>query len=339
MSFWSQPDHAHVLLELLISGGLRRRKRQAAALAQLESLGWTRRAVRSDRVELVGRHREQLAACLDGAWPEWREIAADLARLDLPPTPGGMKELAQRRRAARAAGLALPERLNRHTAAALVGRHSKAALGPFEQVVFDRVDLTDDGLVRMRPSRALSLATTGGIVDACELADLLGEVVLTERALRDGTRLAGARPRAVLTVENLGAYIDAWVPDDVLVVHIPGWNTRLARLLLEPLRETPLVHFGDLDPNGVAIVEHLRLWRDDVDWLVPACWEELRGTHGLRRVWPHGVLPEGTPDWVCRLVSDGLWLEQEPLVVHEGWPESLASALGERPSRNGPGGA
>ena len=45
--------------------------------------------------------------------------------------------------------------MNRRTAAATVGRHAKARLGPFEQVVLEDVDVTDDGLVRMRPSAGL----------------------------------------------------------------------------------------------------------------------------------------------------------------------------------------
>lgn len=327
MSFWGERDNALALLELVVSGELRRRKRQGEARRQLEALGWIRRSARQDRVELAPEHRARVAECLDGAWAEWRMVAAELQRLDLAPTAAGVDALEQRRRAVRVAELELPSRLNRHTAAALLSRHSKAALGPFEQVVLDGVELTDDGLVRLRPSQGLCLSVDGRTLDARALAHVLGEVVLTERALRDGAVLSGLRPRATLTVENLGAYIDATVPDDVLVVHIPGWNTRLAKMLLDPIGEVPIVHFGDLDPNGVAIVEHLRRWRGDVEWLVPAYWEELRGDHGLGRVWPKGPLPADTPEWVRELVADGLWLEQERLVVDDRWREALADAL------------
>lgn len=47
--------------------------------------------------------------------------------------------------------------------------------------------------------------------------DVAGEVVLSERALRDETRLTGARPAAALLVENLGPYMDLRVPEDWIV--------------------------------------------------------------------------------------------------------------------------
>ena len=48
------------------------------------------------------------------------------------------------------------------------------------------------------------------------------------------------------------------------LVDVPGWNTRTTRDLLKGLDEVPIVHFGDLDPNGIAILAHLRRWRPDV---------------------------------------------------------------------------
>ena len=85
----------------------------------------------------------------------------------------------------------------------------------------------------------------------------------------------------MLTVENLGAYLDSPVPEDVLVVHVPGWNTRTTKDLLEGMGDVPLIHFGDLDPNGIAIVSHLRRWRPEVRWFVPGFWEEYSDEKGL----------------------------------------------------------
>ena len=88
--------------------------------------------------------------------------------------------------------------------------------------------------------------------------DVAGEVVLNERALRDETRLTGARPAAALLVENLGPYMDLRVPEDWIVIHVPGWNTANAMLVVDQLEDDPVLHFGDLDPDGAKIVGHLK---------------------------------------------------------------------------------
>src|SRR6266852_1059017 len=95
------------------------------------------------------------------------------------------------------------------------------------------------------------------VLNTSLVVDILDEVVTTERALRDGARLAGTLPRALLLVENLGPYLDLCAPEGWLVAHVPGWNTVTIRLLLEQMPAIPLVHFGDLDPNGVRIALHL----------------------------------------------------------------------------------
>ena len=119
----------------------------------------------------------------------------------------------------------------------------------------------------------------------------------------------------MLTVENLGAFQDAVVSDDVLVVHVPVWNTRTTRDLLKGLDEVPVVHFGDLDPNGIAILVHLRRWRPRVRWLVPSYSEERRESKGLTRDWPDLDMPEDVPDWVRELPERRTWLEQEVIAV------------------------
>ncbi len=327
MSFWGGQAHALALIELLHTGETHRRRLQEQAYVALAELGWARRTRRSDVLSLDPAAVPAIEATLARAWPEWRDLLARLVDEGLPATPGGVRELERRRRVDAVDETALPERLNRRTAAAIVGRHAKVRLGPFESVVFEDVDLTDDGLVRMRPSGGLRVASPRADVDARDLASFLGELVLTDRALRDGTRLRGRPPRAVLTVENLGAFQDLAAPDDVLVVHVPGWNTRTTKALLADLEEVPVFHFGDLDPNGVAIVDHLRKWRPGVRWLVPPFWEEYLNTKGLSRNWPEGEMPADAPPWVRELPSRGRWLEQEPVAVDPRFAVALEFAL------------
>lgn len=315
MSFWGDQRHALLLAELIQTGEVRRRRVQEAAWAASLELGWARRTRRQGVLVLDEKARRRAEETLQHAWPDWSEIVGRLAAGHLPPTSAGLADLERRDRVDAAGRLALPIRMNRRTAAATVGRHAKARLGPFERVVLEDVDVTNDGLVRMRPSAGLQVRNGGVVQDARNLASLLGELVLVDRALRDGTRLVGKEPRAVLTVENLGAYQDAVVSDDVLVVHVPGWNTRTTRDLLKGLDEVPVVHFGDLDPNGIAILAHLRRWRPQVRWLVPSYWEERRDDKGLTRDWPDLEMPQDAPDWVRQLPERRTWLEQEVVAV------------------------
>lgn len=323
MSFWGDPRHALLLAELIHTGEVRRRRVQEAAWAALLDLGWARRTRRLGVLALDEKARRNAEKTLQHAWPDWPGVVGRLAAGGLPLTPAGLADLERRDRVDAAGRLALPTRMNRRTAAATVGRHAKARLGPFEQIVLEDVDVTDDGLVRMRPSAGLQVRNGGAVQDARKLASLLGELVLVDRALRDGARLVGKEPRAVLTVENLGAYQDAVVADDVLVVHVPGWNTRTTRDLLKGLDEVPVVHFGDLDPNGIAILAHLRRWRLGVRWLVPLYWEERRDDKGLTRDWPDLDMPKDAPDWVRQLPERRIWLEQEVVAVDSRFGQFL----------------
>lgn len=298
------------LLELLCSGRLRRRKAQSLVWDHLVGLPWTRRTGRRDELELVD------AAAVEGlltrVWPSWRSVAEAFAAEGLTPGLVDWPALENRRRQAAAASLDLPDRMNRRTAASLVGAHSKV------RVDLEGVEQTADGVVRLRPSPGLML----GSLDCCSVAAVLGEVVVPERSLRDGVRLGGVMPRAVLLVENLGVYIDLPSPPGWLLMHVPGWNTRAVGLLLEGL-ECAVVHFGDLDPNGVRIVRHLRRLRPDLHWLVPDFWAEQIPLRALSCDWPEGLLEPSDPALLHDLARRGLWLEQEPVALDP----RLAAAL------------
>lgn len=331
MSFWGEKLHRLVLVELLQTGKVRERRQQEQAFASLLELGWARRTGRNGVLALELAARPEIESTLDRAWPDWREVAHRLDEAGFPPTPVGLRELERQDRLSAVDPAHLPERMNRRTASAMLTRHAKARLGPFEQVVLEDVDVTDDGIVRMRANVGLRLVRAGTEHAAADIEELLGELTLTDRALRDGTRLWGQRPRAVLTVENLGAFQDAVVPEDVLTVYVPGWNTRIARDALSGLEDTPIIHFGDLDPNGVAILQHLRRWRPDVRWLVPGFWEEYADARGLPKRWPEVALPPDAPAWVVSLAHAGIWLEQEVIVTDSRFAIAVNEAVTAEP--------
>ncbi|HLJ89950.1 MAG TPA: Wadjet anti-phage system protein JetD domain-containing protein [Candidatus Angelobacter sp.] len=189
------------------------------------------------------------------------------------------------------------------------------------------MNTTHDGIVRLRPNEGLLIARENHTVEAASISDIAGEVVLTERAFNGGTKLTGNLPRAVLLVENLGPYLDVPSPEGWLIAHVPGWDTATVRLLLEQLVDIPVVHFGDLDPNGVRITSHLRSIRPDVRWAVPDFWREYVRKCGRRLTWPDDLNLDGTPPLVRDLAKAGLWLEQEPIILDERMSRALEDFL------------
>jgi len=183
--------------------------------------------------------------------------------------------------------------------------------------------VTRDGLIRLRPNAGLRVGRGDETWSAEKLAACLGELALTERALREGTVLVGVLPKALLLVENVGFYVDVPVAKGWLVAHVPGWDTATVRLLLELLPGVPVVHFGDLDPNGVRIVAHLQRLRPDLLWAVPEFWVEQIPLRGLKKTWPPDLDLTAAPALVQRLAAEGVWLEQEPLALDPRVPGYL----------------
>lgn len=310
---WDESLQRLALLELLDRGTLKRRVAQAKAYDALEELPWTSSTGRRDEITLVEDRRRELVNLLERVWSTWREALGELTARGLPPTPDGWRKLLDARRTE---GLPdLPARINRRTAAALLAPHSKAGLTEDRLVALGDSEPTHDGVVRLRPPPGLRARGGTGEVDLAAVAAVLGEVAIPERAFMDGLEFAGAAPRAVLLVENLGAWRDLTAPDGWLVAHMPGWDTATADRMLSALPDVPVVHFGDLDPNGLRIYLHVRARRPDALWFVPEFWAELVETHARPTSWPPELELGGAPQLVRELAGRGLWLEQETIVL------------------------
>lgn len=322
---WDRTEHRLALLELVVSGHLRCRKAQQEAWRHLAELPWTQRTGRRDELAIVESRRHELERLLTQVWPEWRAVSDELTGAGQPISLSGWLQLQDIERARAAKGL--PSRLNRRTATALVGPHSKASLSAPRREALAELDVMHDGTLRLRTPEGLRLRRGEQDLDCTTVAGVLGEVVLTERALVDGTMLTGQLPRALLLVENLGAYLDTPAPIGWLLAHVPGWDTRAVRMLLQQLRDVPVAHFGDLDPNGVRIMRHLREVRPDLRWVVPEFWSEYLPKAGLRAAWPSGFNLADLPPLVTQLASLGMWLEQEVIVLDPRLPQSLAQCF------------
>lgn len=322
---WKTMDERLALLELLVRGVLKRRRLQAPAYDALAELPWTRATGRRDELGLVEERRYELVALIERVWPAWGTALAGLTARGLPPTPDGWGRLEDHRRAA--ALPPLPAQLNRHTATALVASHSKAALTEHRRAALGDSEATHDGSVRLRPPAGLRARTRRGTVDLAAVAGVLGEVSIPERAFLEQLVLEGEL-RAVLLVENLGAWRDLLAPAGWLLAYVPGWDTATVAQLLERTHHVPVVHFGDLDPNGVRIVFHLRERRPDLRWFVPSFWSEYVERRGQHAPWPPDLDLRETPPLVHDLASRGIWLEQEPIVLDERIVPALELLVG-----------
>ena len=321
---WESDNARLALLELLSRGSLKRRRTQLEAYDALAELPWTRATGRRDEIGVVEDRRKELAGLIDRVWPAWRDVLADLVAKGLPPTPEGYGRLLDSERAA--AIPELPERINRRTAAALTAPHSKASLTDARRGALGETDPTHDGSIRLRPPAGLSARTATGAVDLSGIAAVLGEVSIPERALLDGLTFDGTI-RAVLFVENLGAWRDLSPPPGWLLAHVPGWDTATVGHLLDRIEGIPVVHFGDVDPNGVRIMLHLRRRAPHLKWFVPDFWFELADTCGLRATWPQDLDLGFAPAKVRELAARSLWLEQERIVLDPRLPDALEVAL------------
>jgi len=323
---WQTPAERLGLLELLVRGTLRKRRAQAGTWDALAELPWVKRTGRRDELGLVEERRGELVGLLERVWPAWGHALAALTARGLAPTPEGWTALED---ATRVADLpSLPARLNRRTAAALVAPHSKATLTERRIAALGDAEATHDGSARLRPTRGLVARSSRGSIDLTAVAKVLGEVSLPERALRDGLALEGPIRVAIL-VENLGAFCDLPALDGWLIAHVAGWDTATAVRLIQGLRHVPIIHFGDLDPNGVRIFRHLRAVRPDLRWFVPEFWGEFVDAKGLPGAWPEDLDLSDTPELVQLLSSRALWLEQEAIAVDPRTPTALEAMLHE----------
>ncbi len=312
---WHVHPHRLALLELWSTGELKLRTSQAEAWRELLRLGWAHRTSRRDVIGVDEARRQEIEATLTRVFPGWRERLARLQGMGLSADERGWRELARVERASDLDPGLLPGRMNQHTASGLVAAHSKATLTAAHRETLGDAEVTRDGLVRVRANPGLSLRRAKKTADASEVTDILGELPIPERAFLDGLQFDGVLPQALLLVENLGTYIDMMSPKGWMIAHVPGWNTATLRLLLDRLPEVPVLLFGDLDPNGVAIARHVRCMRDDLLWAVPDFWAEFVASRGLDYPWPEDFVTSGLPDLVVRLAQENRWLEQEAISV------------------------
>lgn len=315
---WRDHRVQAALLTLWQSGSVTQSAARSALIEYLLDAGLIGKTSRAHEYTLPNTRRDQFATLLSNIWPQWQETLVALSDAGLPTTAEGLVQL---QRGTPVAG-SLPPLLHYKTYQARFSLHSKAAA----RTPPPGSKLTNDDVLRLRTPAGFRLAIGGKRIDCDSLMETVGEVVLPERALR---RLAAVdtEPTCFMTVENLGAYIDLPEQDGLLLLHQPGWNSRLALMFIERVpASVPWFHFGDLDPKGIAIYQSLDTGSHHAQLWIPDFWLDYQETHALPLDKPWATVPADLMKHplMRSLVDQDRWLEQETLVIDPRIKQALA---------------
>jgi hypothetical protein len=312
---WDNDELRATALRLLLTHTVRRTKSSLELLNGLEELGFIGPTCRLQEYKLHTGKEQAFRAYLLMRWPQLPAVEAAFA---CQPQAVSAVALREQRRAL----CTLPPhltQLNRKTWSAWAGAHSKSG----RRAPPEGVRLTTDGTLRLRPNAGLGLVTGEGKELALgDWGHALGEVSIPERALANVWHPVGTMPRMILTVENIGAFVDFPAPPWLLIAHAPGWNSSLATRFIAGLPpDLCWMHFADLDPNGIRIALSMRCPGTDRQptlW-IPRAARILLSSHALplRQAWPVETLPAElrADPLLSELIATQRWLEHEPLVL------------------------
>lgn len=321
---WKDPEYRAALLRLWEIRVLRRTRKVQPLVKHLLELGWVTQSSRQAETTLNDLGAAHLPALLDRVWPAWRQTLQQLRAADLPLSAEGLADLVRQSRPLPP----LPSRLHHKTYAAIAGAHSKWL--PARKLLPPDLIRTTDGVLRIRANQGLILCIGTQEISCDDWMAAVGEVILPERAVLDGCTPCGILPEVVMTVENLGPFVDMPKPEQFLLIHQPGWNTPLSLQFLQALGPEPSwYHFGDLDPEGLAIYQHLNREGRRVHLFVPSFWDEYQEAfgHRLSDGWPRTIAESFPEPLLKKLFAANCWLEQEPIILDERLHFELAGLL------------
>jgi len=322
-------------VKLLIEGELLRSAGNVGVFEKTLAQSWANMSGKGRKIVVTERGKSALAQYLDNTWPGWSGVVDELAAAGLPLSMDGVKELERQKRAT---SLNLPKRAHHKTLAAVIGAHSKTGLGARHQGIIKDTLATTDQTLRLRANKDLKLEIGNQFLDCDLVMQVLGEVVIPERALLDGLTVSGCPPQVVMTVENLGTYVDmAIVREDLLVIHTPGKNTALTIAFMGLLKESlPHLHFGDLDPEGLNITKILDAGcAQKLTLFAPDFWEESIDSLSGFCQWPKEIPVGHNIPLIERLRREGRWLEQERITLDPRLKSALRSEINRLLSKEG----
>ena len=114
----------------------------------------------------------------------------------------------------------------------------------------------------------------GDIVECDRLMAVFGEVVIPERAWQDIKQIDTLKSRVIVSVENKGAFVDFPATSQATLLFLPGDNTGPLEQVTSRMPHQALIHFGDLDPQGIQIYRNLTDQCPGIHHFVPSYAEE-----------------------------------------------------------------
>jgi len=216
-----------------------------------------------------------------------------------------------------------------HKSAAAWRGHSKSA--QCEALQRGQLISTDD-VVRIRTQKTgFVISSDNATIDADLETLQRTEVSLPERLYKDAHGPSVAGVRLVLTVENLGAFVDFPMVDGLVVVYSSGNNFASSVSFIKRfLEEVTWVHFPDLDPNGLIISTQMAdaLNKPCNVW-IPPHWDRVRAQPLVsgkgKKVW--GDAP-ACPE-IASLQETSHWVEQEVLVLDQRSVKAVSELVSE----------
>jgi len=237
------------LARLLETGTIRSGRKNEALIHRFETARWVMLGSRKEEWVLRPEKTPDLENRLSILMPTWRadfELLRSIGRDHFDVSD--IAALPMLRRNTNPPG----RMINRRNWNAAVGQGPKHKAKIPSQCL-----LTKDWVLRFRPNKGLEWVNDRGKINLAEMAAEWTECVITERAWVGFKAFYGVLPRAVITCENLGAYIDLPASESTLVIYSPGADTEAAVALLKMFPAAMWMHFGDLDPEGIDIAKRI----------------------------------------------------------------------------------
>jgi hypothetical protein len=335
---WANDSHRAALLQLAVNGILRSNAQGQDLEQSLLADGWVKQTSRRRELAVTEDGAMHVRRIMEARWPGYRADAQTLQELFGAITAQALRQLKKQVGIRDGKLPAFPPILNKKTFAAALCGHSKVPISADMLARYPGVTLTVDQGVATRTHPGAQLRRIVGgvakVINCDQLMDVMGVVQVSERAIIQGLTIEGKPPRAVLMIENVATFHDLQLPPGLMAVLVEGWNTPLAMRFLRLLPgAVPIIHFGDLDPNGFRIYVHLREQTGrPLYWFVPSLAADYIESHSM-------PLPTEEAGWsttgaashghesIRILQEKGHWLEQEAVTLDPRLQNEIENAF------------
>lgn len=253
---------------LIEKGAIRSGVRNEHLIRRFETARWVTLGSRRAEWVLRGEAEEAVVSRLSKLMPDWRDSFEFLRSIGRDPFDSADIEALPMLR--RQVDVTAP-RINRRNWNAAAGLGPKNSAKASADCV-----LTKDWVLRFKPNAGfIGIRHDQERVDFYEMARQWTECAIAERAWVTLASIAGTPPKLIVTCENLGAYIDFPLNDEMLVIYSPGADTEAVAALLRKVPTAPWLHFGDIDPEGIEIGKRLAAETGrPLSFLIPSFAEE-----------------------------------------------------------------